>query len=203
MIEVVVVDDHALIRSGLIAALTDAGFNVIAEAASKAEALAVLNQIKPDFCIIDLNLGDGSGLEVIRELSIKTDKTNYVVLTMDDDETKLAAAKSSGASAYILKSEPATELIEVLRNISDGREKFQIAGRIKKVAPSKDFDLTEKEKQVLQLLGNGATASVMGKQLFLTEATIKTHLAAIYRKLSASNRAQALSIAISNNLISD
>jgi DNA-binding NarL/FixJ family response regulator len=203
MIEVVVVDDHALIRSGLIAALTDAGFNVIAEAASKAEALAVLNQIKPDFCIIDLNLGDGSGLEVIRELSIKTDKTNYVVLTMDDDETKLAAAKSSGASAYILKSEPATELIEVLRNISDGREKFQIAGRIKKVAPSKDFDLTEKEKQVLQLLGSGATASVMGKQLFLTEATIKTHLAAIYRKLSASNRAQALSIAISNNLISD
>jgi DNA-binding NarL/FixJ family response regulator len=203
MIDVVVVDDHALIRSGLIAALTDAGFNVIAEAASKAEALAVLNQIKPDFCIIDLNLGDGSGLEVIRELSIKTDKTNYVVLTMDDDETKLAAAKSSGASAYILKSEPATELIEVLRNISDGREKFQIAGRIKKVAPSKDFDLTEKEKQVLQLLGSGATASVMGKQLFLTEATIKTHLAAIYRKLSASNRAQALSIAISNNLISD
>ena len=203
MIDVVVVDDHALIRSGLIAALTDAGFNVIAEAASKAEALAVLNQIKPDFCIIDLNLGDGSGLEVIRELSIKTDKTNYVVLTMDDDETKLAAAKSSGASAYILKSEPATELIEVLRNISDGREKFQIAGRIKKVAPSKDFDLTEKEKEVLQLLGSGATASVMGKQLFLTEATIKTHLAAIYRKLSASNRAQALSIAISNNLISD
>ena len=203
MIEVVVVDDHALIRSGLIAALTDAGFNVIAEAASKAESLAVLNQNTPDFCIIDLNLGDGSGLEVIKELSNKTSKTNYVVLTMDDDETNLAAAKRSGASAYILKSEPATELIEVLRNISDGKEKFQIAGRIKKVAPSKDFDLTEKEKEVLQLLGSGATASVMGKQLFLTEATIKTHLAAIYRKLSASNRAQALQIAISNNLITD
>ena len=203
MIDVVVVDDHALIRSGLIAALTDAGFNVIAEAASKAESLAVLNQNTPDFCIIDLNLGDGSGLEVIKELSNKTSKTNYVVLTMDDDETNLSVAKSSGASAYILKSEPVTELIEVLRNISDGKEKFQIAGRIKKVAPSKDFDLTEKEKQVLQLLGSGATASVMGKQLFLTEATIKTHLAAIYRKLSASNRAQALSIAISNNLISD
>jgi DNA-binding NarL/FixJ family response regulator len=203
MIDVVVVDDHALIRSGLIAALTDAGFNVIAEAASKAESLAVLNQNTPDFCIIDLNLGDGSGLEVIKELSNKTSKTNYVVLTMDDDETNLAAAKRSGASAYILKSEPVTELIEVLRNISDGKEKFQIAGRIKKVTQSKDFNLTEKEKEVLQLLGSGATASVMGKQLFLTEATIKTHLAAIYRKLSASNRAQALSIAISNNLISD
>lgn len=203
MIDVVVVDDHALIRSGLIAALSDAGFNVVTEAASMAESLAVLNQIAPDFCIIDLNLGDGSGLEVISELSKKNNKTNYVVLTMDDDETNLAAAKSSGASAYVLKSEPVTELIEVLRNITDGKEKFQIAGKIKKAAPIKDFDLTEKEKEVLQLLGSGATASVMGKQLFLTEATIKTHLAAIYRKLSASNRAQAVSIAISNNLISD
>ncbi len=203
MIDVVVVDDHALIRSGLIAALSDAGFNVVTEAASMAESLAVLNQIAPDFCIIDLNLGDGSGLEVISELSKKNNKTNYVVLTMDDDETNLAAAKSSGASAYVLKSEPVTELIEVLRNITDGKEKFQIAGKIKKSAPIKDFDLTEKEKEVLQLLGSGATASVMGKQLFLTEATIKTHLAAIYRKLSASNRAQAVSIAISNNLITD
>jgi DNA-binding NarL/FixJ family response regulator len=203
MIDVVVVDDHALIRSGLIAALSDAGFNVVTEAASMAESLAVLNQIAPDFCIIDLNLGDGSGLEVISELSKKNNKTNYVVLTMDDDETNLAAAKSSGASAYVLKSEPVTELIEVLRNITDGKEKFQIAGKIKKAAPIKDFDLTEKEKEVLQLLGSGATASVMGKQLFLTEATIKTHLAAIYRKLSASNRAQAVSIAISNNLITD
>jgi DNA-binding NarL/FixJ family response regulator len=203
MIDVVVVDDHALIRSGLIAALSDAGFNVVTEAASMAESLAVLNQIAPVFCIIDLNLGDGSGLEVISELSKKNNKTNYVVLTMDDDETNLAAAKSSGASAYVLKSEPVTELIEVLRNITDGKEKFQIAGKIKKAAPIKDFDLTEKEKEVLQLLGSGATASVMGKQLFLTEATIKTHLAAIYRKLSASNRAQAVSIAISNNLITD
>ena len=203
MIEVVVVDDHALIRSGLIAALADAGFDVVAEAASKSESLAVLNKVTPDFCIIDLNLGDGSGLEVIRELRVKANKTNYVVLTMDDDETNLAAAKNSGASAYILKSEPVTELIEVLRKITDGKEKFQIAGKIKKVAPSNDFNLTEKEKEVLQLLGSGATASVMGKQLFLTEATIKSHLAAIYRKLSASNRAQALSIAISNNLISD
>ena len=203
MIEVVVVDDHALIRSGLVAALASAGFNVVAEAASKAESLAVLNKITPDFCIIDLNLGDGSGLEVIKEFKGKSTKTKYVVLTMDDDEKNLAEAKSCGASAYILKSEPATELIAVLKNITDGKERFQIAGKLKKNAIGKDFGLTDKEKEVLQLLGSGATASVMGKQLFLTEATIKTHLAAIYRKLSASNRAQALSIAITNNLIND
>ena len=122
---------------------------------------------------------------------------------MDDDEANLAQAKESGAAAYVLKSEPATELIEVLKKILENHNKFQLAGNIRKSAPRKKFDLTDKEMQVLQLLGSGATASVMGKQLFLTEATVKTHLASIYRKLSASNRAQALSIAISNNLISD
>ena len=122
---------------------------------------------------------------------------------MDNDESNLEEAKNSGAAAYVLKSEPATELIEVLKKILENHNKFQLAGKIRKSAPRKKFDLTEKEMQVLQLLGSGATASVMGKQLFLTEATVKTHLAAIYRKLSASNRAQALQIAISNNLISD
>jgi DNA-binding NarL/FixJ family response regulator len=199
----VVIDDHALIRSGLISALTNAGFEVVAEAASKRESLAVLNKNTPDFCIIDLNLGDGSGLDVIKEIRSKTSKTKFVVLTMDDDENNLAVAKDHGASAYILKSEPASELITVLKNISGNNENFLISGKLKKSSTINNFDLTEREKEVLQLLGSGATASVMGKQLFLTEATIKTHLAAIYRKLSASNRAQALSIAIANKLIND
>ena len=203
MTDVVVIDDHAFIREGLINALKKSGFTVIAEAASKAEARALLTKITPEICVIDLNLGDGSGLDVISEFKIKKKKIIFVVLTMDDDEANLAEAKKSGAAAYVLKSEPATELIEVLRKIIENQGKFQLAGKIKKAAPKKRFDLTDKELQVLQLLGSGATASVMGKQLFLTEATIKTHLAAIYRKLSASNRAQALQIAIANNLIND
>ena len=203
MTDVVVIDDHAFIREGLINALKKSGFAVIAEAASKAEARALLTKITPEICVIDLNLGDGSGLDVISEFKLKKKKIIFVVLTMDDDEANLAEAKKSGAAAYVLKSEPATELIEVLRKIIENQGKFQLAGKIKKAAPKKRFDLTDKELQVLQLLGSGTTASVMGKQLFLTEATIKTHLAAIYRKLSANNRAQALQIAISNNLIND
>ena len=203
MTDLVVIDDHAFIREGLINALKKSGFNVIAEAASKAEARALLNKLTPEICIIDLNLGDGSGLDVISEFKSKKKRVIFVVLTMDNDETNLEEAKNSGAAAYVLKNEPATELIEVLKKILGNHNKFQLSGKIRKSAPRKKFDLTDKELQVLQLLGSGATASVMGKQLFLTEATVKTHLAAIYRKLSASNRAQALSIAISNNLISD
>ena len=203
MNNVIIIDDHALIRSGLTDALTSAGFNVIAEAASKSEALAVLNKLTPDFCIVDLNLGDGNGVEIIRAMKNKTLQTKYVVLTMNDDQDNLDIAKSSGASAYVLKSSPINELIDVLKSISEGNELFKVVGKVNKSIPSKDFGLTAKELEVLQLLGTGATASIMGKQLFLTEATVKTHLAAIYRKLSASNRAQALSIAITNKLIND
>ena len=203
MNNVIIIDDHALIRSGLTEALTSAGFNVISEAASKSEALAVLNKLTPDFCIVDLNLGDGNGVEIIRAMKNKTLQTKYVVLTMNDDQDNLDIAKSSGASAYVLKSSPINELIDVLKSISEGIELFKVVGKVNKSIPSKDFGLTAKELEVLQLLGTGATASIMGKQLFLTEATVKTHLAAIYRKLSASNRAQALSIAITNKLINE
>ena len=196
MNNVIIIDDHALIRSGLTDALTSAGFNVIAEAASKSEALAVLNKLTPDFCIVDLNLGDGNGVEIIRAMKSKTLQTKYVVLTMNDDQDNLDRAKISGASAYVLKSSPINELIDVLKSISEGIELFKVVGKVNKSIPSKDFGLTAKELEVLQLLGTGATASIMGKQLFLTEATVKTHLAAIYRKLSASNRAQALSLSL-------
>jgi len=202
MNKVIIIDDHALIRSGLTDALTSAGFNVIAEAASKSEALAVLNKLTPDFCIVDLNLGDGNGVEIIKSMANQTQQTKYVVLTMNDDQENLDIAKNSGASAYVLKSSPINELIDVLKSFSEGNERFKVVGKVNKSLPTKDFELTAKELEVLQLLGTGATAAVMGKQLFLTEATVKTHLASIYRKLSASNRTQALSIAISNNLIS-
>ncbi|NBU93149.1 MAG: DNA-binding response regulator [Actinobacteria bacterium] len=201
MNSVVIVDDHALIRIGLSEALTSAGFTIISEAASKSEALAVLNKFNPDFCIVDLNLGDGNGLEIITEIMGFGSLIKFVVLTMNDDQSNLDLAKSSGASAYILKSSPVSELVSLLSSISDGNHEFKSVGKVNKTTPVKDFGLTAKEMEVLQLLGSGTTAVVMGKQLFLTEATIKTHLAAIYRKLSASNRAQAVNIAISNNLI--
>ena len=203
MRDVIVVDDHALIRSGLTQALISAGFNVIAEAASKSEALAQLNNLTPNFCIVDINLGDGNGLEIINAMANKSLPTKFIVLTMNDDQENLDMAKNSGASAYVLKTSPIPELIEVLKNISIGQEKFNLIGQVKSSPKVTDFGLTPKEFEVLQLLGSGATAAVMGKQLFLTEATVKTHLAAIYRKLAANNRAQALKIAITYNLISD
>lgn len=198
---VVIVDDHALIRAGIAQALSSADYKIIGQAASKSEALAVLNTLSPNFCIVDLNLGDGLGSDLIAEVKDLLPATKFVILTMDDENQSLELAKASGADAYILKSAPIDTLLSTLIEISQDFAKFKIVGKVLPKPTVINFDLTPRENQILQTLGDGSTAAVMGAKLFLTEATIKTHLAAIYRKLNASNRTQALSIAIENNLI--
>ncbi len=198
---VVLVDDHSLIRSGLSQALIGTDYQVIGEAASKSEALAVLNNKAPDICILDLNLGDGNGLDVITALNKAAKIIKFVILTMDDDEDNLNLAKESGASAYVLKSSPVSELLEVLSILEKSTKQFQVIGEINRTTNQKDYRLTNRELDVLNLLGEGLTATTMGRKLFLSETTVKTHLAAIYRKLGAANRSQALKIAIENKLI--
>ncbi len=200
---IVLVDDHPLIRSGLATTLSMNGFEVVGEAASMAEGLAVINSTKPQICVVDINLGAGSGIDLIKMSNTKNTGCKFVVLTMRDDIQTLEAAKSAGASAYITKGAPIDALVEVLKSIMKYDSSFLKVGDIKKPVKKKDFQLTQRELQVLSLLPTGATAAAIGSMLFLTEATIKSHLASIYKKLDAANRAQAVSIAISENLISE
>lgn len=200
---IVLVDDHPLIRSGLATTLSMNGFEVVGEAASVAEGLAVINSTKPQMCVVDINLGAGSGIDLIKMSNTKNAGCKFVVLTMHDDTQTLEAAKSVGASAYVTKGAPIEALVEVLKSIMEYDSSFLKVGDIKKPVKKKDFQLTQRELQVLSLLPTGATAAAIGSMLFLTEATIKSHLASIYRKLDAANRAQAVSIAISENLISE
>lgn len=201
MKSVVIIDDHAFIRAGITDALPKSAYCVIGQAASKSEGLALLNSVSPDFCIVDMNLGDGLGSDLISEIKDKHMSTRFVVLTMDDEDYSLQQAKLSGADAYILKSTPIDSLIKSLIELDKSNPGFQTIGKILPRKITKTFELTTRELEILQLLGDGTTASAMGQRLFLTEATIKTHLSAIYRKLNASNRTQALSIAFENNLI--
>lgn len=201
MIKVVLVDDHPLIRKGLSQALNKDEISVVGEASSLSEGVALLNSTTPDICIVDLNLGSASGIELIKVGLIQNPNCVFVVLTMEDDLDTLITAKAAGARAYITKGSPIENLIEVVKTVLTDRKDFIKLGSFKDGAKRKDFGLTERELEVLQLLSSGATASAMGSILFLSEATIKSHLAAIYRKLEAANRAQAVSIAISEKLI--
>ena len=201
MIKVVLVDDHPLIRKGLSQALNKDEISVVGEASSLSEGVALLNSTTPDICIVDLNLGSASGIELIKVGIVQNPNCAFVVLTMEDDLDTLITAKAAGARAYITKGSPIENLIEVIKTVLTDRKDFIKLGSFKDGAKRKDFGLTERELEVLQLLSSGATASAMGSILFLSEATIKSHLAAIYRKLEAANRAQAVSIAISEKLI--
>ena len=199
--KILIVDDHELIRSGLANLLTQHKYDVVAEAATSSQASALINAHKPEIVLVDINLGSSSGIDLIKEMKKSGSKSKFVVLTMQDDNQTLESAKEAGAIAFITKSAPTDSLLEILQAITTGSDKFLKAGKINQIKPSKDFDLTARELEVLALLPTGATANAIGAVLFLTEATIKTHLANIYRKLAASNRAQAVSIAIENKLI--
>jgi DNA-binding NarL/FixJ family response regulator len=199
--KILIVDDHELIRSGLANLLTQHKYDVVAEAATSSQASALINAHKPEIVLVDINLGSSSGIDLIKEMKKSGSKSKFVVLTMQDDNQTLESAKEAGAIAFITKSAPTDSLLEILQAITTGSDKFLKAGKINQIKPSKDFDLTARELEVLALLPTGATANAIGAVLFLTEATIKTHLANIYRKLAANNRAQAVSIAMENNLI--
>ena len=194
-----IIDDHSLIRSGVSNALANTEFKVVAEAASVKEGAAVINSYKPDICLVDINLGAGNGIYLIKQSIATGIESKFVVLTMHDDSETLELAKQAGAAAYVTKSVPIEQLIQVLSAVSESKT-FIKRGEIK-VVPKRDFGLTAREVEVLSLLPSGATALAIAGVLFLTEATVKTHLAAIYRKLNATNRAQAVSIGIENNLI--
>ncbi|ASY09234.1 two-component system response regulator [Candidatus Nanopelagicus limnes] len=199
--KILIVDDHELIRSGLANLLSQHKYDVVAEAATSSQASALINTHKPEIVLVDINLGSSSGIDLIKEMKKSGSKSKFVVLTMQDDNQTLESAKEAGAIAFITKSAPTDSLLEILQAITTGSDKFLKAGKINQIKPSKDFDLSARELEVLALLPTGATANAIGAVLFLTEATIKTHLANIYRKLAAINRAQAVSIAIENKLI--
>jgi len=195
-----IIDDHSLIRSGVSSALAKTEFEVIAEASSVKEGAAVINSHKPDICLVDVNLGAGNGIDLIKQSIATGIRSKFVVLTMHDDSETLELAKEAGAAAYVTKSVPIEQLIQVLYAVAESKT-FIRRGEIQAEVTKKDFGLTVREVEVLSHLPTGATAAVIAGILFLTEATVKTHLAAIYRKLGAATRAQAVSIGIENKLI--
>jgi len=201
--KIAIIDDHSLIRSGVTAALANSNYEVVAEASSVEEGLAVINSLKPDICLIDINLGSGNGIDLIKKSLSNGGKSKFVILSMHDDLATLDLAKQAGASGYLTKGAPIEQLLEILDVVANDKGEFIKKGYFQKALENKDFGLTPREIEVLSLLPTGATAVALGGILFLTEATIKTHLASIYRKLGATNRAQAVSIGIENKLIAN
>ena len=204
MTRVVIIDDHAVVREGLKAALSAHGFEVCAEAASQSEGRAQIAHVNPDVIVVDLNLPDGTGFDLISWARGISKSIGIVVLTLNDTDSHLIAAMNAGASAYILKSAALSELIAAIDFSTHSPLSFSARGLSQAIANrSNNFHLTAREFDVLGLLPSGASTKDIATALFLSQATIKTHLASIFRKLEVTNRTAAVSKARMHNLVTE
>lgn len=196
-LRILVVDDHILVREGLRRALSrETRFSIVGEAASKREALVQIPHHNPDVLVVDLHLPDGNGLEVIAWARALSQEMGIVALTFSRFPEHILACMQSGASSYVDKSAPISELVTAIKTSSEQPLTFT-ARKITDAISLRNqrVGLTARELEILEILPTGDTVSEMASRLFVTESTIKTHLASIYRKLGATNRVQAINAA--------
>jgi len=191
--KILVIDDHAVVREGIISALEKSERFYTFEAASKLEAIAQITKIAPDGIVVDINLPDGNGLEIVTWVRSISSTIAIVVLTFNEHNDFLLASMRAGASSYIHKSAPLSELISALNFALSSPTSFaakEISAAI--TQKSEQFSLSPRELQIVTQLHRGETLKILAGSLFITEATLKTHLSSIYRKLGVKNRLQAI-----------
>jgi len=199
--KILLIDDHPAVRSGIKKALDEAGLNCCGEAATRAEAYAQIAHKSPDAVILDLNLPDGSGLDVVQWIRKNSKEMAIVILTMSEEENHLIAAMRAGASSFVKKSAPVSEVIAALKSSLELPQNFNAPGIAKALKNSQAKELlTQREITVLQALTQPGTNKELASNLFISEATFKTHLSAIYRKLEVENRFGAVTKARILNL---
>ncbi len=202
---VLLVDDHALIRQGLRRAFeaTD-DLEVVAEAGSLSEARALERAHEPAVAVVDVNLGDGSGIDLVRELRAARPTMGLVVLTMYDGDEHLFAALEAGASAFVLKGAPSEEVVAAARSAAASPTTFtsqDLAGAMRRRMQTPAVRLTPREQDILELLASGASVAEVASRLYISQSTAKTHMSKLYDKLDANNRTQAIMAAVRLGLV--
>ncbi|GAA4983944.1 response regulator transcription factor [Kineococcus glutinatus] len=194
------VDDHAVVRAGLRAVFeAAAGFTVVGEAGTVAEALAGLTLLRPDVAVVDGRLPDGSGVDVCRHAHAHCPGTRTLVLTSYDDDEALLASVLAGAAGYLLKQIRGTDLVEAVRTVAAGGSLVdeaavaQVRRRLRDplAQDPRLADLSPQERRVLSLVADGLTNRQIGAQLHLAEKTVKNYVSKVLAKLGLSSRTQA------------
>lgn len=203
---VVLVDDHELIRTGLAGIFDlEEDMSVVGQAATLAEGLRLYAELRPDVVVTDLQLQDGTGLDLIRQVRRESDTVGLVVLTMHSGDAQIFASMESGASGFVGKDAPARDVVEAARHAAISPRSFVSAGlvhaMVRRSSPE-SMRLSDREHEVLKLLADGLSAAAIGARLYLSESTAKSHIAKIYQRLGAQNRAQALVTAMRTGLLS-
>lgn len=210
MARVLIVDDHPVVREGLSAMLsTQPDWEVVGEAGDGATAISLASEARPDVILMDLALPDMDGAEAIRRIRQADPAMRVVVLTAYDTDERIVEAVQAGAQGYLLKGAPREELFAALRVVHQGGSLLHpsIASRLLvRVHQLLDHEqplepLTEREMEVLRLMAHGARNKAIASQLCITERTVKFHIAAIFQKLGAHSRTEALAKAVQRGLV--
>jgi two-component system, NarL family, response regulator DevR len=199
-IRVFVLDDHEVVRRGISDLLSNApGMSVVGEAGSAADAIRRIPAVQPDVAILDARLPDGSGIDVCREIRSKSPETRCLILTSYDDDDALFAAVMAGAAGYLLKEIGGSSLTDAIRAVAAGKSLLDpaVTGRLLerlRNPPRTDprlSTLTEREREILDLIAAGGSNREIGQQLFLAEKTVKNYVSSILSKLNMQRRTQA------------
>ena len=204
-IRVLIVDDHPVVRDGLRGILTsDPEFDVVGEAADGAEALAGARAAEPDVILMDLRMPGVGGVAAIRSLAEADIPARVLVLTTYDSDSDVVPALEAGATGYLLKDAPRDELVRAIRSAARGEAVLapSVASRlVNQLRSPEQATLSERELEVLRLVAQGETNRGVAARLFISEATVKTHLLHIYTKLDVNDRAAAVGTAYERGLI--
>lgn len=208
-IRIMVVDDHPVVREGVVAILsTQPELIVVGEAASGEEAVERVPLLKPDLMLLDLEMPGIDGVEVIRRLRSNMPHIKVIVFTAFDTDERILSAVRAGAQGYLLKGVPREDLFRAIRIVNEGGSLLQpvVASKLMQHlsdegAPAPPDVLTERESEVLALLAIGATNKEIAQKLVISERTAKFHVSSILGKLGAGNRTEAVSIAAQQGLV--
>ena len=198
-VTVLLVDDHPLVRDGIAHLLTDGGLDVVGQAASLADGMRLAEAVRADVMVVDVSLGDGSGLDLVTAVRAKRPTMGIVVFTMHNDDDTLLAALDAGASSLVLKTSSSEEVLAMVRRAAAAPDSFTAVGladALRRRSTQTKPNLTAREMEVLERLAVGDSVAGMAKRLYMSESTVKTHIAKLYSKLGAHNRASAVMAAI-------
>ncbi len=202
MIRVLVVEDHNVVRQGLVALLNLVeGIHVVGEAADGEEAIAQFRRQKPDVTLIDLRLPKLNGVEVIQQVRLESPQARFVVLTTYDGDEDIYRALKSGAKAYLLKGMTTEELVTTILQVHAGRSHIPAAIAERLAERMGTQDLTPRESEVLEQIVAGKSNKEIGTELAISEATVKTHINTLLGKLGVADRTQAATAAIRRGIV--
>ena len=209
-VTVVLVDDHAIWRDGVSSLLEDTEFEVVGEAASGLEALNVVREMRPRLVLLDIRMAGGDGLDTLQVLKQSNPDVAVIMLTTYDNPTYMARAVAGGAAGYVLKGVPADDLLTAMRAAAAGELLLRpqdlvraLRGISPDTAGQSDLikPLSAREIEVLRLMSTGLNNKAIADILFISEATVKTHVGHILNKIGVSDRIQAIVWAVRHGLV--